>query len=103
MNDVVNAMIEGAPSHLDLPWAASLPVWHDAVTVYFIKRTDGSVYATLTNRHLYGDLVLDKLAVHRFSNQWSIQTSPVVDQHLKILQAQVKEKCTSPNNSRRGF
>lgn len=75
----------------DRPWEFSFPdvIDLDPTSIYFIKRTDNTVYATLTNRYLPGEVVLDSTVVHRFSPDWSIQESPVVDEHLKKLQARV--------------
>lgn len=59
--------------------------------VHFIRRGDGSIYAATQNRHLYGETVIDEMTLVA-SPYWSIQTSPVVDQHLKVLQEQEAKK-----------
>lgn len=88
IEDYVTALVNTATR----PWAALFPDWGlsvltNPVKVYYIRRTDGTVYATIKNRYLPGEIVIDTSIVHRFGNDWSIQTSSVIAGHLKHLQS----------------
>lgn len=100
---LINAALEGCPSdHKTRPWWADFPgydpVWEQPVptSIYFIKRSDGSVYATKTNRYLPGEVVLDTITGSTNPN-WSIQKSPMVAAHIRKLQERVNNN--GPRNN----
>lgn len=106
INTLVNPFPEKAKQHIrkvteaeNRPWETSFPDWDSLpgaphpvareTKIYFIKRSDGTIYAATTNLYRYGETVLDTFIAHT-SPYWSIQTSPVVAQHLKYLQRKAK-------------
>lgn len=94
---LINATLEGCPSALDeRPWWTDFPGYCDqpvTTTVYFIKRTDNSVYATKTNRYLPGEVVLEVMTGST-NPHWSIQWSPLVADYIAELQRRVNKNGT---------